>query len=729
MSSAARGGPGGSHTTSLWGRPPGRGTRGLRNKVAGSPPVFVFVLALAFVIITVLPAQGDSRADPLSPQDLNTVYARDEFRIGVQAYNRYGFNEAIQSFERALSYRPGEALLLDWLGRAYYRSGFEDTAVRQWQAAAEAYGYSTGEALLLGSRIETVRNRRGLEPVALGGSGPLENDRYVEAGRYPGRGEGVVYYKQPTSVLPLEDGSVWVAAYGSNELVRIDVNGVIRDRWRGPVNGFDRPYDIARGLGGIFYVSEYRGGRVSVLSPEGEWQYYIGSRGLGPGQFVGPQNIAVDEDGYLYVVDYGNKRVSKFGPEGAFIQSFGLKSAFFRGFLSPTGIAARGGRVYVADSVSKEIVMFDSNGEYLGPLVREGLQGPESLRFLDNGMLLAADLNRALLIDPDTAIVRELGVLGKGGKARITGVGLDRNGSLLAADFKTGEVAVMTRMEDMASGLFVQIERVISDGFPLVTVELQVQDRRRRPIVGLEARNFLLSEGVSSVPVQEFQGAAYLTDQVDMAVLVERSPETAALKDELAAALRDIDASGNRIARVVSASEAPALEEFNPGAPRSLESAARGRAAAYTPRWRFDLGLRLAASGLFAGAKKRAVVFVCSGGLGELAFEQYSLSELAAFLANNDTAFYAVLVGGLPADAGLRFLCEQTGGEALPLYRGEGVSGALRAIARRPSGSYTISFRSALSTDFGRAFLPLDAEVYLMDRSGRDSTGYFPPLE
>ena len=60
----------------------------------------------------------------LGPDDLDAVYAREEFRIGVQAYNRFAFNEAILSFERALFYRPGEPLILEWLGRAYYRSGF-----------------------------------------------------------------------------------------------------------------------------------------------------------------------------------------------------------------------------------------------------------------------------------------------------------------------------------------------------------------------------------------------------------------------------------------------------------------------------------------------------------------------------------------------------------------------------------------------------------------------------
>ncbi|MDR1100340.1 MAG: hypothetical protein LBL28_07660 [Treponema sp.] len=221
----------------------------------------------------------------------SALYAAEEFRIGVQAYNRYAFNESILSFERALAFRPGEPLVLDWLGRAYYRSGMDDTALRQWRAAAAAYGWSTGGGMLLGNRIETVSNRRNLLPVA--------NDevRYVEAGRYPGRYEELTLYRQPTSVLPLEDGSVWVVAYGSNEIVRIDVNGVIKDRRRGPLNGFDRPYDLVKGQGDRLYLSESRGCRISVLNGRGEWMSYIGGRGRENGRFVGPQNLAVDEEG------------------------------------------------------------------------------------------------------------------------------------------------------------------------------------------------------------------------------------------------------------------------------------------------------------------------------------------------------------------------------------------------------------------------------------------------
>lgn len=700
-------------------------------------------LAGILFIFLLLPLYGQ-QAEPGAPSpgipapqgyegaDMDTLRAREEFRIGVQAYYRFAYNEAIRSFERALSFRPGEPLILDWLGKAYYHSGIENAAFRVWQNAAAGFGFNSGQGVLISSRLETLRNRRIFLPVA------DDDVRYVESGRYPGRIDDMVFYRQPTSVLAENDGSSWVVAYGSNEIVRLDPNGIIRDRRRGPMNGFDRPYDLVRGPGGNLFLSEFRGNRVSVLSPDGEWLYYIGSSGRGPGQFIGPQNLTIDEEGYLYVVDYGNKRISKFDPSGAFILSFGGRSPGFPGFVSPTGIAAREGKLFVADSILKQIEMFDRNGMYLGSLLQEGLVSPESMRFLSDGKLLAVDSNRILLIDPDTAILRELGRLRNASSVRVTSAEMDRNGHILLADFKTSEVAVMTRIDDMAAGLFVEVTRVVSDNFPLVSVELEVTDRLRRPITGLDGRNFLLSEAGIAAAEQNFLSASWRGDNTDVSILIERSPATQTLGDDLAVAVRDISAGAGRIISIVSAGEQPVKEDpaSGQGTPQArLTSAARGNNAYYTSRWRFDLGLRLAATELLAGEKRRAVVFVGAGtgagnsSLGELAYEQYSLSELAAYMTNNNIVFYAVIVGSGVPGGDIRYLCEETGGEALALYRDEGIMPVIKSLKDKASGYYVLSYRSQLQTDFGRNYLPLEAEVYLMERSGRDSTGYFPPLE
>ena len=681
------------------------------------------VLFLLLLFSRPLPAQDGGLVTGGS--DSNAISAAAEFRIGVQAYNRYAFNESILSFERSLSYRPGEGIILDWLGKAYYRSGFEDTALRQWRAALAAYPPKSGDSMVVANRIETLVNRRLLLPVA--------NDRvrYVDAGRYPGRNGDYVLFRQPTSVLAQDDGSAWVVAYGSNEIVKVDVNGLVKDRKRGPMNGFDRPYDMARGIDGRLYLSEYRGGRVSVLDKQGNWLSYIGSKGLGNGMFVGPANLTVDEEGYLYVVDYGNQRVSKFSPNGDFILSFGAKNAEFSGLLSPTGIAACGGKIYIADSAAKIIHTFDKNGGYLGVFIDEGLDGPESLRVLGNGQLLAADANRVVLIDTGSAMIRELGAAGNK-NVRIAGADMDRNGNILAANFQAGEVAVLTRSEDLASGLFVQIERVSVDHFPLVTVELSVQDRLRRPIVGLDSQNFLISEKGRAAAEQNFHSPAYASQLADVSILVERSNNSVNLRNELAAAARDIKSAlgdNGRIVSLVSAGVQPQRERHEGVSSGMLEAAARGSAGSYSHNWRFDMGLRLAATDLLPGEKKRAVIFVGTGSLGALAFEQYSLSEMAAYLANNGIVFHAVIVGGAAVSDSIRYLCAETGGQALPLYRPQGIGEMVNSIAKKPCGYYTLSYRSQLPTDFGRAYLPVEAEVYLMERSGGDRSGYFAPLE
>jgi sugar lactone lactonase YvrE/type II secretory pathway pseudopilin PulG len=305
-----------------------------------------FIRVLCILCGLAAPVSAQTEDEVL--QALDAMQAANAFRLGIESYNRASFNEAILSFEQSLSANPGDPLTLDWLGRAYYRSGLIDIALRQWQAALNLYGAETPQAVLLRNRMEMTRARSNV--ILSGDANPVE-ERYVESGVLVGTNGNVVMYRGPTSVLPNPDGSMWVLCYGSNELVRLDVNGIVRDRKRGNITaGFDRPYDMARGLDGRLYVTEFRSGRVSVLSPAGDWLSYIGEKGIGAGQFVSPGSVTVDEAGYLYVADYGNARVSKWSPDGEFVLSFGKQSGEFPGFLAPTGVAAADGLVYAADN-------------------------------------------------------------------------------------------------------------------------------------------------------------------------------------------------------------------------------------------------------------------------------------------------------------------------------------------------------------------------------------------
>ena len=194
----------------------------------------------------------------------NSGFAEEEFRRGVQSYYRGAFNESILEFEKALSYLPGEPLILDWLGKAYYRSGIEGAALQQWKFAADL-GYG---GMLLQNRIEIVGDRRIVD----GGYGFTQ--RFTESGSIPPVEGDILIYRQPVSSLANSDGSIWVVAYGSNELLKFDVNGVVTRRLRGPLNGFDRPMDIIRLTDGTLLVSESAGDRLAHLDSEGSFLGY-----------------------------------------------------------------------------------------------------------------------------------------------------------------------------------------------------------------------------------------------------------------------------------------------------------------------------------------------------------------------------------------------------------------------------------------------------------------------
>ena len=147
----------------------------------------------------------DSNNESSYKRSAEAGFAEEEFRRGVQSYYRGMFNDAIMQFEKALSYLPEENLIIDWLGKSYYRAGMEGAAIRQWQFAKDA-GYG---GLVLDNRLEIVRERRVTDIK------PSYEERYTETGSFSGiSSENKYLFTQPISVLPNSDGTLWVLAYG-----------------------------------------------------------------------------------------------------------------------------------------------------------------------------------------------------------------------------------------------------------------------------------------------------------------------------------------------------------------------------------------------------------------------------------------------------------------------------------------------------------------------------------
>lgn len=646
-------------------------------------------------------------------------FAAQEFRRGVQSYYRGTFNDAVMQFEKALGYMPNDSLILEWLGKSYYHSGMEGTAVKSWSKAVQN-GYG---GLLLKNKIEIVQDRR---------TGAFRSDfnaRYTEAGAFSGSyGEGMVF-SGPVSVLPENDGTVWVLAYGSNELVKLNINGTVVSRVTGPMNGFDRPMDLIRLEDGTMLVTESAGNRLCVLDKKGKFIKYIGKKGRAVGNLVGPQYAAQDSRQNIYVSDYGNRRIAVFDRDGKGLFCFGAARDDFAGLKGPTGIAVVGENVYVADNIFGGIYEFDLAGNFQRILVPEKtFQHPESIRVW-NDYLVVCDSNRVFSVDSGTGSVFE-NISAGNAPARLTCAVPDVNGNVVVSDVISNEVYVMSKMQELVGGLFVQIEKVNASKFPEVFVDVRVENRYRSAVVGLGENNFYITEQKRPVNKLKYLGSSSYSQVSDITLLIDRSQRSSEFGEQINAAVREIAASmKNRgTLKIVSASKIPALEYSGKpsGALKFDVAALKNPVSDEIP---LDLALRLAANDLVNAEHKRAVVIISAGKVSLNAFEKYSLSETAAFLNNNHISVASVLLTQNACDEELDYIVSNTPGKEYYIFRPEGLSGIVGDLVDIPSGLYTFSYTSVLSTNFGEKYLPVEVEAYLLNRSGRDECGYFAPLQ
>ncbi|MGM0673082.1 MAG: hypothetical protein ACQETQ_00150 [Spirochaetota bacterium] len=687
------------------------------------------VFAVAAVVFIAFPSE--LRAQDI---DMDLIEAEEEFRFGVQAFHNGRYNEAILSLSRALSNESTDLPTRYWLGRAYYFAGFVDAAMNQWQYIVDA-GESNAHLRTL---LDIVDARSGVVPEL------YEAGDWAVMSELSGTQGERALFRRPVSIEPRSNGSFYLTSFSTQDVLLLNANGVLEQRLSGGLAGFDRPLDVLDVGEDFLFVSEFGGDRVAKVNRGGNKILTFGGAGGdgdseesdggdnpegSGGNLLGPQYLASDGNRFIYVSDWGNSRICKYDFDGEYVQCFGKESqgGDFDGLDDPTGIAYIDGQVFVADAADGSLHVFDDSGNFLRSISEIGLVSPEKIFVTDDENLLIANGDRLTLVDPENETTTQVSDL-PGSSDRITAGVIDVNGNMLASDFGENNLYFLSRVPALYSGLHVQVERVVSENFPEVYVDLAVQDRLGNPIVGLHAGNFYASEDGEELPQPELISAAHEISEAEIALLLDKSQEMSEHTEDFdEAASQLVDASGASV-RVVSAGESPVLEARSGSSAGAVSSAASSEEG-FSGQWAFDQGLYFSATSLLDSREHRAIVFVTRGELGEGAFRNYGLQELAALLENNHVRFYPVYVErGQESDA-LEFLSRESGGESMYLYRDDGIGSIPERVIDTPSGRYTLRVTSGSDTDFGRAYIPLEVEAYLIRRSGRDETGYFGPRE
>jgi hypothetical protein len=676
---------------------------------------FRFFLAVLFTALS-LPA-------PAQTMDTNSLRAAENYRWGVKAYDTGYYNNAIEYFEKALSFKPENVNERVWLGKALYKSGMEEAALHEWNLVL---GKGKGTPLL-DNFVQVVRSRQGLWP-DIGDEGKTVVSNVIDASSLTAQ-----KFKRPSSARSRKDGTLAIVSFATNQIFYLDSNNLLLSTFSGGLEGLQNPFDFLESGNDSFFISEYTGNQISKFDNAGNKLAVFGSGGTGPGQLLGPQYMAMDHSGYLYVSDWGNKRVNKYTVEGEFVFSIGGKGSASPVLSGPTGIAIRGDQVFVADRLKKQIACFDRDGNLL-KLYGEGmLDGPEGLLLYNPDSLLIADTaafaekTRILELGIGQENLRTVIDLSKTAK-RILNLSLSPNGEIIAADYDRNKVLGLSDINGLFTSLCVQVETLDAEKYPEITMDISVEDRAGNPVIGLKEDNFRITESFKPTGSPTLYRPLNASENFDCVVVVEKSVSMEEQKENIKKALAAIiDGAGTDSAVYLVTASGQAVIEALPQDTKlkKIESAFN---AAITTEVRADSALRLAAARLIPSRRKRIVCYLTTGAEKNLLFRDYSLMDTSNYLRNNHVGFYPLYFSQGEKNDDLEYIREKTGAKSFVYFDKQGMLPVLPAFRAQKDPRYVVRFNSVTFNDLGKNPIQVEAEVTLHRKTGRDESAYYGPI-
>ena len=74
---------------------------------------------------------------------------------------------------------------------------------------------------------------------------------------------------------------------------------------------------------GNIVVADRGNHRLQVLTPEGAFVSFVGSKGSQPLQFNNPRDVVVDHDRKVFITEWYNHRVQVLNPDLTYLHCFG----------------------------------------------------------------------------------------------------------------------------------------------------------------------------------------------------------------------------------------------------------------------------------------------------------------------------------------------------------------------------------------------------------------------
>lgn len=181
----------------------------------------------------------------------------------------------------------------------------------------------------------------------------------------------------PTGVATDSDGDVYVADFNNDSISVFDDKGTFLRRFPDPNTPTGRGSSGAGGKGIAVTTVAVAGGKVYaadafqvfVFDTDGTLLRQFGRPTAGPDGLDHPNGIAVDSQGRIFVSDSNHNRISAFSPDGQVLWNTGapisdLQAATANPFVLPRGVTLLSDReILVADPLAHQLVKVTTSGE------------------------------------------------------------------------------------------------------------------------------------------------------------------------------------------------------------------------------------------------------------------------------------------------------------------------------------------------------------------------------
>jgi DNA-binding beta-propeller fold protein YncE len=215
------------------------------------------------------------------------------------------------------------------------------------------------------------------------------------------------------------------------------------------------PYSVVTDSHGRIIVSDVGAAGVHIFDFAQQKYKFITRRDAGKDPMLAPQCVAVDALDNVYVTDSQTGKVFVFDANGKYRRALGSLKGGEGYFKRPTGIAVDSAaqHIYVTDTLRNKIFMMDMQGSVLQTIGKTGtgdgeFNFPTELRLNGSDLVVVDAMNfRVQVLDRSGAFRYAIGKAGDGVGwiFRPKGIGFDSEGHLYVVDGQWGIVQVFDR--------------------------------------------------------------------------------------------------------------------------------------------------------------------------------------------------------------------------------------------------------------------------------------------